>query len=131
MDRETKFAAVGGGFIFTVLMTVFLLALYFTYGPLDPIQILATVPSAIAGATGGILGVYLSKRQRADEREALILHQSGMYAWLFLFMALPLVAIYLIHSPPPYGFTAALLLYIVWVVAILLFSINALYRYRR
>ncbi|MFX1510839.1 MAG: hypothetical protein ACFFBR_11100 [Promethearchaeota archaeon] len=131
MDRETKFAAIFGGFVFTVLMSVALLALYFTYGPLDPIQILSSVPAAIAGATGGVLGAYLSKRQRADEREALILHHSGMYAWLFLFMALPFIAVYVIHTPPPFGITSALLLYSVWIIAILLFSITALYRYRR
>ncbi len=131
MTRETKFMGVIAGVLTAAVIAVVLLVLYLYFGSLDPTSILASAPAGIAAGTGATLGVYFSRRSRTDEREALILHQSGMYAWLFLFIALPIVAVYLINIPSLYGLTAALILYGIWIVAILLFSITALHRYRR
>lgn len=128
MKPKTKFAAVLAGVLTAAFIAVVLIALYVFLAPLDPTRLMASLPAGIAASTGGALGAYLSTRQRADERETLILHQAGMYGWLFLFIALPFIALYSIYSPSPYGLRDALGLYAAWIIGIIIFSVTALYR---
>ncbi len=128
MDKDRKIFAVVGAMLTAAIIAIILLVLYVFIEPVDPTRILASAPAGIIGASGAAIGAYLSKRSPSDERETFIIHQSGMYAWLFLYITLPFLAIFLIYSPPPHGIMGALLLYGIWLIAIIIFSITTLYR---
>lgn len=128
MAHPRKLGAVVGFMLMSAVILVILMVWYVFTSPINQTNILAYVTLAISGALGAAIGSYISKRNPSDERETFILYQSSTYAWFFLFITLPFVAMLLANSPPPYGIYAALLLYGVWLIAIIVFTATALYR---
>ncbi len=131
MNLNRKFEGVIFSMLMAAVILIILTLWYLLATPGLQSEILSLVTVFLSGAIGATIGAYISKRSPSDERETLIFNQSSTYAWLFLFIAIPLIAMILVTSPPPYGLYAAILLYGVWFVATIIFSATALYRVRK
>jgi hypothetical protein len=115
---------VAGALIAVILITPNLLP-----APIFRTGLLAVLLAGSAGAMAFAIRASMGRRQRADERDILILHRAGWYAWLFLFIAVPLLAIYWLWSPAPYGFWVALGLYGAWLIALIIFATTTIRQY--
>lgn len=131
MSRDRKLNAVITTMLLGPLVLIILTIWYLLADPSFQPEFLTYVTVCLSGILGAAIGAYISKKNPSDERETQIFNQSSTYAWFFLFFVIPLIAMVLVNSPPPYGVYAAILLYGTWFVAIIIFSATALYRIRR
>jgi hypothetical protein len=115
---------VAGALIAIILVTPGLLP-----EPVFRTGLLAVLLGGSAGAMGFAIRAAMGRREHADERDILILHRAGWYAWLFLFIAVPLLAIYWLWSPAPYGFWVSLGFYGAWLIAVIIFAATAIREY--
>lgn len=128
VKRELKLAIVGN-----VIGIIVLVAFFTILELLTPISIASVIvsytPAMIAGVFGGLVGSYISLRRRPDERMQQILKHSARNAFWALIMSLPFMGVAFMFLPTQTGMFYGIWLFGLWIIAMVIFYLSAIYYY--
>ncbi|MFX1475218.1 MAG: hypothetical protein ACFFCO_07065 [Promethearchaeota archaeon] len=122
-------ASIGFCIITIVCIIAFFLILSVFAGPVVFQSLWHSLPGIICGMIGGVIGGVIAIRRRPDERMNHILKTASGNAWIFVLLALPYLALLLIFLPTGSGIINATWVYVVWMIALIIFGVTVLFNY--